>query len=71
MKIENKIADHIDFKDLPVGDVFRDGEQIYMRTINAVTGGVCCNAVNLETGVLRNFDNYDLVTPLYDAKVVI
>lgn len=70
MEIENKIADHIDFEDIRVGDVFRDGEQIYMRTVNANTKGIY-NAVNLETGGLRNFDNYDLVTPLYDAKVVI
>lgn len=71
MKIENKIADCVDFEDLRTGDVFRDGEQIYMRMVNAVAEGIYYNAVNLETGVLRNFDNYDLVTPLYDAKVVI
>lgn len=71
MKIENKIADRIDFKDLRTGDVFRDGKQIYMRTINAIIGGVYCNAVNLESGGLRGFDDYDSVTPLYDAKVVI
>lgn len=71
MKIENKIANYIDFRVIGVGDVFRDGEQIYMRTINAIIGGVYCNAVNLESGGLKGFDDYDSVTPLYDAKVVI
>lgn len=68
MKIENKIADNIDFEDIWVGDVFRYNEQIYMRTVNV---GAHYNAVNLESGILRGFENYDLVTPLYDAKVVI
>ena len=71
MKIENKIADNIDFEDIRVGDVFRYNEQIYMRTVSVGDISVCYNAVNLESGALRRFDNYDLVTPLYDAKVVI
>lgn len=71
MEIENKIADNIDFKDIRVGDVFRYNEQIYMRTVSVGAVGACYNAVNLESGAFRGFDNYDLVTPLYDAKVVI
>ena len=77
MKIENKIADNIDFEDIGVGDVFRYNKQIYMRidylrtTVSVGAIGAYYNAVNLESGALRGFDNYDLVTPLYDAKVVI
>ena len=71
MKIENKIADNICFEDIMVGDVFRDNGQIYMRTISVGAVDACYNAVNLESGALKGFGNYNLVTPLYDAKVVI
>ena len=64
MKITRKNNNKVDFASLKNGDVFQDGDNIFMAVdeVENKNGG-SYNAINLETGVLTRFygDEYVLL----------
>jgi len=71
MKIEHGNSE-VEFVDIKIGEVIEmnvgDCAKYYMRITSTHTNNG--QAVNLETGALRNFNYSDLVKPI-PAKVVI
>lgn len=69
MKIEKKAEDCINFGEVQCGDMFQgyDGHY-YMKLISE---SCCAYAVNLDTGILIGFDDYEPVTSMPNAKIVI
>ena len=68
MKIEKKAEVCINFDEVQCGDMFRDDNgNYYMKLI----GTSCYTAVELDSGILTGFNDYELVTPMPNAKIVI
>lgn len=58
MKINDLRKDSLTFKDLKIGDVFKNSEGVYI----AIEYGNCANAINLKNGNRVYFDDIDKVT---------
>ena len=71
MKITRKNNNKVDFASLKNGDVFQDGDNIFMAIdeVENKNGG-SYNTVNLETGVLTRFYGDEYVIPIKAELVV-
>ena len=58
MKINDLKKDSLTFKDLKMGDVFKNSEGVYI----AIEYSNCTNAINLKDGNRAYFDDIDRVT---------
>lgn len=75
MDIENKVQNKKNFGSLKCGDVFKDGEYIYMkikkeRAIEELAN-LEINAINLSTNNLGSFSDYEEVLVYKNAKLIL
>ena len=75
MYIEDNTRKILHVSVIPIGKVFKHGNDYFLRIPKTITtdfdAGGYINAVNLETGKPAHFESNDVIEILENAKVVI